>query len=77
MKKGRYNVAELVDSIIEEYQLPTDGEDAWGTYRQKVYRTLKSTGIWDKGIKKNGWEKDNHVLYIPTTPSTPLRKKLL
>lgn len=57
MKKDIYSVAELVDSIIEEYQLPTDGDDAWGTYRQRVSRTLKSTGIWDKGTKKTVGKK--------------------
>lgn len=57
MKKDIYSIAELVDSIIEEYQLPTDGDDAWSTYRQKVSRTLKNTGIWDKGIQKTVGKK--------------------
>ena len=57
MRKDLYSVKELVDSIIEEYHLPTQGDDAWATYRQKVSRTLKKTGIWDKGVPKTVGKK--------------------
>lgn len=52
MKKDIYSVKELVDSIIEEYQLPNQDEQAWSAYRQKISRTLKKTGLWNKGIPK-------------------------
>lgn len=52
MKKDIYSVKELVDSIIEEYQLPNQDKDAWSAYRQKISRTLKKSGLWDKGIPK-------------------------
>lgn len=52
MKKDLYSIKDLVDSIINEYQLSTEDENAWSTYRQKISRTLKESGIWDKGIAK-------------------------
>lgn len=52
MRKNLYSVKELVNSIIEEYQLPIPCSQAWSTYRQKISRALKDSGLWDKGIPK-------------------------
>lgn len=57
MTQDLYSVKELVNSIIEEYQLPTQGDEAFLTYRQKTSRTLKELGIWDKGIPKTVGKK--------------------
>lgn len=57
MKKDLYSIKDLVDSIINEYQLSTEDENAWSTYRQKISRTLKESGIWDKGIAKKKGKK--------------------
>lgn len=57
MKKDLYSIKDLVDSIIDEYQLSTEDENAWSTYRQKISRTLKESGIWDKGIAKKTGKK--------------------
>lgn len=57
MKKDLYSIKDLVDSIIDEYQLSTEDENAWSTYRQKISRTLKKSGIWDRGIAKKTGKK--------------------
>lgn len=57
MKKDLYSIKDLVDSIIDEYQLSTEDENAWSTYRQKISRTLKESGIWDRGIAKKTGKK--------------------
>ncbi|MBQ2884813.1 MAG: hypothetical protein IJE43_13720 [Alphaproteobacteria bacterium] len=55
MKENKlYSIAQLVDSIIIEYNLPTDSKPndktIWTSYRQKISRVLKESGIWDSGI---------------------------
>ena len=57
MNKDLYSVKELVDSIIDEYQLSNINNKEWASYRQKVSRTLKESGIWDKGIAKKTGKK--------------------
>ncbi len=57
MKQDLYSVKELVDTIIEDYHLPIQGEGAISNYRQKISRTLHDTGIWDKGVPKTVGKK--------------------
>lgn len=44
-----YNVKEITDFIIKEYDMVYD-ETVKGNYNIEVYRILKSEGIWEKGI---------------------------
>lgn len=44
-----YNIEEIVDFIIKEYNM-FDDESAKSNYRMKIYRALNSEGIWEKGV---------------------------
>lgn len=57
MKKDLYSIKDLVNSIIDEYQLPTEGKGTWSAYRQEISRILKNSGIWNRGIAKNKGKK--------------------
>ncbi len=58
----KYSVADLVNEIINEYNLPHEKKiknkkeiidqqsTDWKNYRQQVSRALKQLGIWEKGV---------------------------
>lgn len=62
--KNKYSVADLVNELINEYELPHERKvdkktgkeiidnsaEIWKNYRQQVSRALHSEGIWDNAI---------------------------
>lgn len=51
---------------LRKYDLPYANDNDKSSYRQKVSRTLKDTGIWDRGIDKPVGDGDKTVKVFTT-----------
>ncbi|KAF5053700.1 hypothetical protein DSECCO2_395700 [anaerobic digester metagenome] len=55
-----YSVTDIVENLIKDFDLAMNSEnpeDSKKTYRQKIYRALHDTGLWDKAIQKTVGKK--------------------
>ena len=57
MNEKLYSLTELTVSIAKAFEISIDDENDKQAIRQKVSRSLKDTGIWDKGIPKQHGER--------------------
>ena len=44
------SITEITEKLIVKYDLPYANDNDKSSYRQKVVRALKETGIWDRGV---------------------------
>ncbi len=59
-------ITEITEKLIVKYDLPYANDNDKSSYRQKVSRTLKDTGIWDRGIDKSVGDGDKTVKVFTT-----------
>lgn len=51
------SITEITEKLIVKYDLPYANDNDKSSYRQKVVRALKETGIWDRGVDNKVGDK--------------------